>query len=279
MTDARRLVDEELPVRRIAILLAVAAAAVAALSPAVSSVSSSTGRQSGADYRLLQTNLCLSGQAGCYSPATHQSILDEATAQIADLDPDAVTLNEVCSADVAELARRAGYELSFAAVDYGGTPLPCIDPRGRGLFGIAVLTKDAIRTSRDRAFTVQADPEERRWLCATTAGAVTVCTAHLSTRDSSGERVANDAECRELRDVLAEHANLRTTFFGGDVNRQTACAPTTMWATHDAAATQSAGLQHIYGSRSVDDPSASIVEATYTDHDFLLAAALSSPER
>ena len=85
MTDARRLVDEELPVRRIAILLAVAAAAVAALSPAVSSVSSSTGRQSGADYRLLQTNLCLSGQAGCYSPATHQSILDEATEEIAGL--------------------------------------------------------------------------------------------------------------------------------------------------------------------------------------------------
>ena len=40
MTDARRLVDEELPVRRIAILVAVAAAAVAALIPAVSSVSS-----------------------------------------------------------------------------------------------------------------------------------------------------------------------------------------------------------------------------------------------
>ena len=132
--------------RRIAILLAVAAAAVAALSPAVSSVSSSFAGSSESSYQLLQMNLCLSGQAGCYSSAIYASILDEATGQIADQDPEAVTLNEVCSADAAELARRTGYELSFAAVDYGGTPLPCIDPRGRGLFGIAVLTKDDIRS-------------------------------------------------------------------------------------------------------------------------------------
>ncbi len=132
--------------RRLAILLTVAAAAVAALSPAVSSVSSSFADSSESSYQLLQMNLCLSGQAGCYSSATYTAILDEATEQIADQDPEAVTLNEVCSADVAELARRTGYELSFAAVDYGGSPLPCIDPRGRGLFGIAVLTKDEIRT-------------------------------------------------------------------------------------------------------------------------------------
>ncbi|MGH3308854.1 MAG: hypothetical protein ACRDOX_14335, partial [Nocardioides sp.] len=84
--------------RRIAILLAVAAAAVAALSPAVSSVSSSFARSSDSAYQLLQMNLCLSGQAGCYSQTTYPSILDEATEQIADQDPEAVTLNEVCSA-------------------------------------------------------------------------------------------------------------------------------------------------------------------------------------
>ncbi len=183
----------------------------------------------------------------------------------------------MCSADVAELARRTGYELRFAGVDYGGTPLPCIDPRGRGLFGIAVLTKDDIQSSQDRAFAAQADPEERRWLCATTDGGTTVCTAHLSTRYSDGERVANDSECRELRHILARRAGLGTTFFGGDVNRQTSCAPATMWATHDADATQSAGVQHIYGSGSLDEPSVSVTEATYTDHDFLLAATAGTP--
>ena len=265
------MVDEELPVRRIAIFLAVAAAAVAALSPAVSSVSS-FARSSDSGYQLLQMNLCLSGQAGCYSQATHGSVLDEATEEIAGQGPEAVTLNEVCSADAAELARRTGYEVSFTAVAYGGSRLPCIDPRGRGVFGIAVLTKDDVLTSQDGAFATQADPEERRWLCATTNRAIAFCTAHLSTRESPGERVANDAECRELRNVLAKRANLGITFFGGDVNRQSACAPSTMWAAQDTAASQSAGVQHVYGSRSIAEPSVSVAEATYTDHDFLLAA-------
>lgn len=259
--------------RRIVILLAVAAAAVAALIPAVSTVSSSAVLGSDSAYRVLQMNLCLSGQAGCYSSATHASILDEATEQIADREPAAVTINEACRRDAAELARRSGYELSFAAVDYGGLPLPCIEPRGRGRFGIAVLTKDEVVTSQDRAFAAQADPEERRWLCATTDRAITVCTAHLSTRDSSGERVANDAECRELRSVLARRAILGTTFFGGDVNRQSPCAPTTMWVARDTSASQAAGVQHIYGSAPTDGVSASVAEATFTDHDFLLAAS------
>jgi hypothetical protein len=253
-------------------LLAVAAAALAVVIPTVSTVSSSFAGSSGSSYQLLQMNLCLSGQAGCYSGATYRSILDEAVGQIADQDPEAVTLNEACSVDVAEIARRTGYQLSFAAVDYGGAPLPCIDPRGRGLFGIAVLTKDPIRTSQDRAFAVQADPEERRWLCATTDRDVTVCTAHLSTRYSSSERVANDAECRELRTVLARRETRGTTLFGGDVNRQDPCAPSTMWVTRDTSATQAPGVQHIYGTTSLGEGAASVAEATYTDHDFLLAA-------
>ena len=234
--------------RRIAILLAVAASAVAALSPAVSSVSSSVAHSSESSYQLLQMNLCLSGQAGCYSSATYASILDEATEQIADREPEAVTLNEVCSADVAELARRTGYELRFAGVDYGGTPLPCIDPRGRGLFGIAVLTKDDIRTSQDRAFAAQADPEERQWLCATTDGAITVCTAHLSTRYSSVSAspttpsAVSSAACWPASG--GGHHLLRRGREPSDLLRP----------PHDVGnagrwATQSPGVQHIYGTR------------------------------
>ena len=258
-------------------LLAVAVVAlIGATWFAVSSSLSSSS--SAASFSLLQMNLCLSGQAGCYSPSAYPSALDEAVAVIDDGDPDAVTINEACRRDVAELARRTGYELSFTGVDYGGAPLPCIDPAGRGLFGIAVLTRDDVRTSQEGVLTVRADPEERRWLCATTDGAVMVCTSHLSTRDSPGERVDNDVQCRELSQVLARRATLGTTFFGGDLNRQDSCAPATMWVARDSSASQSAGLQHVYGSRSVDHPSASIVEATYTDHDFLLVAARVAPE-
>jgi endonuclease/exonuclease/phosphatase family metal-dependent hydrolase len=266
-------------VRRIAILLAAVAAGAAALSPAISSVSSSAPPGNRPAYQLLQMNLCLSGQAGCYSSATHSSILDEATEQIVDRDPAAVTINEACRRDADELARRTGYELTFAGVAYGGTPLPCIEPRGRGLFGIAVLTKDDVRTSEDRAFVAQADPEERRWLCATTDESVTVCTAHLSTRDSSGESVANDAECRELRSVLVRFMEDGTTLFGGDVNRQSPCAPTTMWVARDTSASQSAGVQHIYGPGSAEEWSTSVAEATYTDHDFLLVGTTGAPTR
>ena len=252
------------------VVFAVIGATLFAVSSSFSSSSSSSSSSSGGSFTLLQMNLCLSGRAGCYSADTHAAVLDEATGVIDDHAPDAVTVNEACRRDAADLARRTGYELSFATVDYGGAPLPCIDPGGRGLFGIAVLTRDDVRTSQQAAFTVRADPEERRWLCATTDADISVCTAHLSTRYSSGERADNDVQCRQLRQVLAQRADLGTTLFGGDLNRQSSCAPATMWVARDTAATQTPGLQHVYGSQSIREPSVSVTDATYTDHDFLL---------
>jgi len=253
-----------------ALLLVVVLAAIGATLLAVSSSFSSSSSSSGGSFTLLQMNLCLSGRAGCYSADTHDAVLNEATRVIDDHAPDAVTVNEACRRDVADLARRTGYELSFATVDYGGAPLSCIDPRGRGLFGIAVLTKDEVRTSQHGAFTVRADPEERRWLCATTDADISVCTAHLSTRRSSGERVDNDVQCRQLRHVLAQRAALGTTLFGGDLNRQDSCAPAGMWTVRDTAASQSPGLQHVYGTIALDAPSVWVADANYTDHDFLV---------
>jgi endonuclease/exonuclease/phosphatase family metal-dependent hydrolase len=250
----------------------------AAVSSSFSS-SSSPSPSSGGSFSLLQMNLCLSGRAGCYSPDTRVAALDEAAAAIDDRAPDAVTVNEACRRDAADLARRTGYELSFAPVDYAGAPLPCIDPGGRGLFGIAVLTRDDVTSTRNRTLTAEADPEERRWVCATTSGGVTVCTAHLSTRLTFGERADNDAQCRELRSVLAGYERTGTTMFGGDLNRTSMCAPSTMWSARDTAATQSPGLQHIYGTGSLDESSVSVAAATHTDHDFLLATARSVPTR
>ena len=252
------------------LLLVVVLAVIGALLFAVSSSFSPSSSSSGGSFSLLQMNLCLSGRAGCYAPDTHVAVLDEATRVIDDHAPAAVTVNEVCRRDAADLARRTGYDLSFATVDYGGAPLPCIDPEGRGLFGIGVLTKDDVRATQQGAFTVRADPEERRWLCATTDADISVCTAHLSTPYSSGERFDNDVQCRQLRHVLARRAEIGTTFFGGDLNRQDSCAPAGMWTVRDTAASQAPGLQHVYGTTALDAPSASITEATYTDHDFLL---------
>ena len=77
--------------------------------------------------------------------------------------------------------------------------------------------------------------------------------------------------------MLARHQQAGTTLFGGDLNRQDSCAPAGMWAVRDTAATQSPGLQHVYGNTSADAPSASVAEATYTDHDFLIAATTTGP--
>jgi endonuclease/exonuclease/phosphatase family metal-dependent hydrolase len=256
----------------VTILVVVALCAFAAATAMVSGRPSSDETRE-TTFRLLQANLCLSGHSGCYEPDTYPSVLDEAAARIRDLDPDAVTVNEACRDDAGELADRTGYTLTFAVVDYGGGPLPCIQPGGRGVFGIAVLTRDMVRTSHDGPFATQADPEERRWLCATTPREVTVCTAHLSTRSSAYERSANDAACRELRRVLAGYQAAGTTVFGGDLNRHDSCAPAAMWAVRDNAAAQSPGVQHIYGSRTLGRPSVSVAAATYTDHDFLIATA------
>jgi hypothetical protein len=62
--------------------------------------------------------------------------------------PDAVIFNEACSGDVALIARRTGYHVRFPRVIYHGTPLLCVRPGGRGLFGDAVLTKAAIERTK-----------------------------------------------------------------------------------------------------------------------------------
>ncbi|MGZ5400470.1 MAG: hypothetical protein ACXWDM_10695 [Nocardioides sp.] len=263
--------------RKFALGLALAASMLAAISH-VSALSSNSVQASGGAYTVLQMNLCLSGKSDCYGRTAYPAVVEEAAAQVVQQGASAVTLNEVCRADAVEIARRTGYRLRFATVRYRSAPLRCVDPGDRGVFGLAILTRDVIRSSHDRAFAVQVDEEERRWLCVTTVRDVTVCTAHLSTRDSTGQRAANDAECRELHDLLARRQQVGATVFGGDVNRQDTCAPATMWTSRDNEATQAAGIQHIYGSMPWDGSSPDVTPATYADHDFLSAAGTLASE-
>ena len=128
---------------------------------------------SGSTYTLMQMNLCLSGLAGCYGKAAYPAVVEEAVARIREARPDAVTVNEACRRDVAEIARRGGYHLRFSRVVYLGKPLKCVQPGGRGLFGDAVLTRAAVAsaeqpgvrgTSRHRAapMAVRHHPSRRR---------------------------------------------------------------------------------------------------------------------
>ncbi|HWT25733.1 MAG TPA: endonuclease/exonuclease/phosphatase family protein [Solirubrobacteraceae bacterium] len=220
----------------------------------------------------MQTNLCLSGMAGCYRKAAYPAVVEEAVALIRDAHPDAVTVNEACRSDVELIARRTGYHARFSRVIYDGEPLRCVKPGGRGLFGDAVLTAAPIAGTDNRDFAAQAGPERRRWLCVTTRADVDVCTAHLNTR-SAIEVAGNDAQCAELGALLARRATVRAVTFGGDVNRLRSCAPDGVWTRTDESARQAPGLQHVYGSAALRFPSAEVVPATHADHDVLLVRA------
>jgi endonuclease/exonuclease/phosphatase family metal-dependent hydrolase len=227
---------------------------------------------SGGSYTLMQMNLCLSGLAGCYGKVAYPAALDEAVARIGETHPDAVTVNEVCRRDVTRIARRAGYHVRFTRIIYDGERLRCVRPGGRGLFGEAVLTREAIKTSESHDFQAQAGPERRRWLCVSARVDVEVCTAHLNTR-SPVEVAGNGEQCDELAELLARRGSARTVIFGGDVNRRDDCAPSTAWVRTDASAGQAPGLQHVYGSDELRLPSTQVVPAAHTDHDVLIVRA------
>jgi endonuclease/exonuclease/phosphatase family metal-dependent hydrolase len=222
---------------------------------------------------LMQMNLCLSGLAGCYAKVRYPAGVRAAVAAIRARHPDAATFNEACGGDVALIARRTGYHARFSSVIYHGTPLHCVSPGGRGLFGDAVLTRSVIERADSRPFATQAGPEQRQWLCVSTRVGVEVCTAHLASHEPV-EAAANAPQCAELRALLARRARGRTVIFGGDVNRRASCAPRGFWIRTDASARQDPGSQQVYGTGGgLGSPSAWTEPAAHTDHDVLLVRA------
>ena len=139
-----------------------------------------------------------------------------------------------------------------------------------------MLTGAPVESTDSQDFEAQAGIERRRWLCVTTRVDVDVCTAHLNTR-STVEVAGNDAQCVELAALLARRAAARSVVFGGDVNRRDSCAPDGAWTRTDSSADQAPGLQHVYGSGALRSPSAEVLPATHTDHDFLLVRSHLTP--
>ncbi len=257
-------------------LLAAAGCALALVltgcSRTADTAATAAARPAHSPYTLMQMNLCLSGLAGCYAKVKYPAVLQEAVARIDELRPDAVTFNEACGGDVALIARRTGYHVRFSRVIYYGKPLPCVRPRGRGLFGDAVLTRAAVTSTDSHPFDTQDGPEQRRWLCVITQLGVEVCTAHLASHDPV-EAAANEPQCAELTALLASRAPTHTVIFGGDVNRRPSCAPQGFWTRTDRPARQDPGSQQVYGTGALSSPSARVVPAVHTDHDVLLVRA------
>ncbi|WP_411374683.1 endonuclease/exonuclease/phosphatase family protein [Arthrobacter sp. MPF02] len=265
---------------KIAALLSAASTLLAlSVAPAAVAVPSSEASDHTPDtYSVLQLNLCLSGLAGCYPDTEYPRVVDEAAAKIETTGPDAVTVNEACSGDIARIAEGTGYDYRFATVMYRGAPLECTKPGGRGVFGNAVLVDGTITASEDQAFRSQLGSEERRWLCVETEQGVRACTAHLSVAGSAAQAATNQSQCEELTSVLARDGQAKATIFAGDVNRKKGCAPAGFWTATDADAGQAPGIQHAYGSRGwLPNPTTVIVPMTYTDHDGLFVESMLRP--
>jgi endonuclease/exonuclease/phosphatase family metal-dependent hydrolase len=223
------------------------------------------------EYALLQMNLCLSGIAGCFAGTHYPAVVDEAIAKVRANRPNAVTLNEACAGDVDRIAADTGYHARFATVIYNGARLPCRDPADRGVFGIAVLTRALIQHAQQAPYDAQTGAERRRLLCVEGSDGVRACTSHLSESRTPNQKATNDAQCAELARVLASGAPHEPTILGGDMNRQTGCAPRGFWTDRDEDATQARRLQHVYANSSrFAHPHDEVLRMTYSDHDALL---------
>jgi endonuclease/exonuclease/phosphatase family metal-dependent hydrolase len=221
-------------------------------------------------------NLCLSGLADCFGAAEYPKVVEEAVSGIRAAEPDAVTVNEACRRDAVQIGRRTAYHVRFVPVSYAGAPLPCVDPGGRGLFGLAVLTRTPIVGSENEVYVAQTELEARRWLCVSTRDGVDICTSHLEEPDSSKAAATNDAQCAELRGALTRRAS-RSTLFGGDVNRRSSCAPAGFWSRTDSGSDRSPGVQHVYGSAAFESALVQVLPSAFSDHDLLLVTAQLAP--
>lgn len=186
-------------------------------------------------FKVLQLNLCNSGLAGCY--AGGQAIA-EAVSVIRQVQPDVVSVNEVCLVDLVPLTEAVGagaeYQFAFAGNRSTGANYQCTDSRGS--YGSGIIVKEGIGHSGWGRYAAQDTGNEiRAWACAlSSVRSFVTCTTHLSTTATVAL-----AQCRELvpgisqsfdpagsplsRHVVAGDLNLRYSS-GSPTNAQN-CVP------------------------------------------------------
>lgn len=245
-----------------------------------------------ASVRVLQMNLCGSGDAHCY---TGRSVL-EAGEMIRVQDPDVVTLNEVCRDDVAGLERTlveagtgsGGVVVSAfqAAWDRRtGTALRCRNGQAYGIGLVGRLTRvpggyDTI----GGVFPVQdlRNTEERAWVCLSpataAAGAVAVCTTHLASSSSAVAR----AQCGYLLGTAIPAVRARAgsvpVVLGGDLNLRSGGSPDVRSCVPAGDGRVDDGLvQHVVASSGLAISSLRTIGMLATDHPGLLVTLTRDP--
>ncbi|MEJ8278799.1 endonuclease/exonuclease/phosphatase family protein [Pseudonocardia spirodelae] len=271
------------PVGRRVVAGALLAVALVACAPGPAEPAAGGAPAEPASVRILQANLCNSGIAGCY---TGRSV--EAAARVLRADPpDAVTLNEVCRADVVALQRALGAGATSAfqpARDRAtGGPYRCADGDEYGI-GVLARSSSSVVSTGIHPTQDPDDPEERAWLCldtATAGGPLGVCTSHLAYTD----RAVTLAQCRYLFGTvvtgLRDRRDAGPVVVGADLNLGSADDPG-LRSCVPAGAVPAAedGVQHVVVIPSVAAARSRTVDlGGTTDHPALLVTVRPSAQR
>jgi endonuclease/exonuclease/phosphatase family metal-dependent hydrolase len=239
-----------------------------------------SGASSGS-LRVLQMNLCNSGEASCY---TGGRSIDEAGALMRGAArPDLVTLNEVCRGDVTGRLSRVMADLwpyddivyLFApALNAAGGPYRCQngDGFGNGLLARVPAGQLTVLDTRYGLYAQQAtDIERRTFGCVYLAPRYTACVTHL---ENLSPAVAL-AQCTTLMSGVI--ATLRGAWgaatpvlVAGDMNLAggvSACVPADFRQVDDGV------VQHVLGGAGIQFPRVDRYPMKQTDHDALLATA------
>ncbi|KAF1962705.1 hypothetical protein CC80DRAFT_541863 [Byssothecium circinans] len=187
-----------------------------------------TGSTSTSSFIELQLNLCNSGFAGCYK---NGDSIPEGAELIYATGPNVVTINEVCSNDIATLQSYLGeawpqdytYSVFMPAIEKKtNAAYKC---KNQMAYGSAVLGRVAKANWKDvkaygGKYTSQDDTNEQRiFACASATGDHFACTTHLS---SSSKPLAL-AQCKALLFdavpyIKAQSGSSAKTVVGGDFN-------------------------------------------------------------
>jgi hypothetical protein len=151
--------------------------------------------------RVLQMNLCDSGDAGCYTGRA----VNEAAAVIRVEAPDVVTLNEICANDVNDLvpamtqAHRSGTVITaFRSVigSRSGNTVHCRNGLEYGIGIVAYVPNSGQIFQRYGGLYPMQEHrgEDRAWLCVDARPYFSACTTHLA--DDTGSVAL--AQCQYL---------------------------------------------------------------------------------
>lgn len=212
-----------------------------------------------AEFRILQLNLCHSGDVpSCF---TGDDVIERANAVIGSARADVVTLNEVCRADIGRLTGSTYAGWFAPAQDPAGDPYPCDNGDD---YGIGMLHQVAASSSVSAPYDAQdSGPEKRVWMCSRFEDGTAACATHLS-------KAVATSQCKELMDTnVPANTGDDATVVAGDFNLAEGildCVPSGFLRADDGR------VQHVMASSAHFDLIATDVidmERT-TDHPGLL---------